>query len=136
SEVQGLGISKVNKMVSVLTKQNQKEWIEKAKTVSTRALEKAVAKENPRLAAPEKATYVSEKRLDVRLGVSEELMLKIRRAQDQVSRSKGRSASLEETFEAVIGFFLEHKDPLEKSKRVIAKKGTAQSASVNKLFTG
>src|SRR3954464_12612016 len=132
-EVQTIGISKARKMVSVLTKENQKEWIERAKSGSTRALEKAVAKENPRAATPEKATYVSEKRLDLRLGVSEELMLKIRRAQDQVSRSKGKPASLEETFEAAIAFYLQHKDPLEKAKRVIAKKGTA---SLNKLFTG
>src|SRR4051812_31383487 len=40
AEVQKIGISKINKMVSVLTKENQKEWIERAKTVSTRALEK------------------------------------------------------------------------------------------------
>ena len=71
--VQAIGISKIRKFVSVLTKENQREWIERAKTVSTRALEKAVAKENPRAATPEKATYVSEKRLELRLGVSEEL---------------------------------------------------------------
>lgn len=125
SEVQTIGISKIRKMVSVLTRENQKEWIERAKTVSTRALEKAVAKENPRAATPESAKYVSEKRLDLRLGVSEELMLKIRRGQDQVSRSLNKSVTLEETLDAVFSDYLHRKDPLEKAKRVIARKGPA-----------
>jgi len=90
SEVAELGISKTRKIVSVLTRENQSEWISKAKTLSSRALEKAVAKENPREATQEVAKYVSEKRLDLRLGVDEELMLKLRRAQDQVSHSTGR----------------------------------------------
>ena len=82
------------------------------------------------------------------MGVNEELMLRIRRAQDQVSRSKGKPASLEETIEAAIAFYLQHKDPLEKARRVIAKKGSprenarrheprsSQASSLNKLFTG
>ena len=138
-EVAELGISKTRKIVSVLTKENQSEWISKAKTLSSRALEKAVAKENPREATQEAAKYVSEKRLDLRLGVDEELMLKLRRAQDQVSQSSGKPASLEDTLRAAIYFYLHHKDPLEKAKRVIAKKGTqaqARSGTVNKLFTG
>src|SRR4029077_19397270 len=90
----------------------------------SRSLERAVAAENPKMATPEVAKYVSEKRLDLRLGVDEELMLKLRRAQDQVSQSTGKPASLEDTLREAISFYLHHKDPLEKAKRVIAKKGT------------
>src|SRR5581483_9754901 len=67
-------------------------------------------------------------RLDLRLGVDEELMLKLRRAQDQVSQSSGRPASLEDTLKEAICFYLHHKDPLERAKRVIAKKGTRAAA--------
>src|SRR5579872_49448 len=104
-EVAELGISKTRKIVSVLTKENQAEWISKAKTLSSRALEKAVAKEKPREATQEVAKYVSEKRLEVRLGVDEELMLKLRRAQDQVSQSSGKSASLEDTLREAVSFY-------------------------------
>src|SRR5581483_10293671 len=134
SEVAELGISKTRKIVSVLTKENQSEWSSKAKTLSSRSLEKAVAKVNPRMATPEVARYVSEKRLDLRLGVDEELMLKLRRAQDQVSQSSGRPASLEDTLKEAICFYLHHKDPLERAKRVIAKKGTrAVAGEAHKL---
>src|SRR5262249_31034882 len=40
----------------------------------------------------------------------------------QVSRTRGRPVSLEETLEEMTGFYLRHKDPVEKAKRVIAKK--------------
>jgi len=141
-EVSEIGVSKVRKIVSVLTPSNQSEWISKAKTLSSRALEKEVAKVNPKAATPERSRYVSEKRLDLSVGVSEELMLKLRRAQDQVSQSLGRPASLEETLEQVTSFYLKHKDPLQKARRVIAKKGAQgvqaeqKSGTLNKLFTG
>ena len=132
-ELKSVGISKARKIVSVLTAENQKDWIEKARTLSSRALEKAVAKENPRASTPEQAKYVSEKRLDLRLGLTEELMLKLRRAQDQVSQDLNKAATLEETLEQVLALYLKHKDPLEKARRVIAKNG---NKSLNKLFTG
>lgn len=120
-------ISKAKKIVSVLTPENQEEWIEKARTLSSRKIEKEVAREDPKEAAPERASYVSEKRLALSLGVSEELMLQLRRAQDQVSQARGRAATLEETLEEMAGFFLKHKDPVEKARRVIAKKGGAKA---------
>lgn len=44
AQVSEIGISKVRKIVSVLTAENQSEWILKAKTLSSRALEKEVVK--------------------------------------------------------------------------------------------
>jgi len=147
AEVAEIGVSKIRKIVSVMTPENHAEWILKARTLSSRALEKEVVKVQPRAGTPERSRYISEKRLDLSLGVSEELMLRLRRAQDQVSQSLGRPASLEETLEAMTAFYLKHKDPLQKARRVIAKKGPkAQAAAqppkfedksetINKLFT-
>lgn len=118
-----VSISKAKKIASVLTPENQEEWLAKAKALSSRKIEKEVARENPRAAAPERASYVSERRLALSLGVSEELMLKLRRAQDRVSQARGRASTLEETLEEMVTFFLKHKDPVEKARRVIAKKG-------------
>ena len=117
-----LSVSKAKKIVSVLTAANQGEWLKKAETLSTRELEKEVARENPKEATPERASYVSAERLALSLGVSEELMKKLRRAQDQVCRSRRTSVSLEQTLEDVVAFYLWHKDPLEKSLRVVARK--------------
>ncbi len=122
-----LSISKAAKVVSVLRVENQSDWITKALTLSTRSLEKEVAKENPKAATPEKAKYVSAQRLEVRLGLDEASMLKLRRTQDLVSGALGKAASLEQTLEVLAEFYLKHKDPVVKAKRVVAKKGLSPS---------
>lgn len=124
-----VSMSKATKVLSVLTEQNQEVWIEKLKTLPTRVIEKEVAKENPKVANPERARYVSDQRLALALGVSEELMFKLKRVQDRVSQSKSRAVSLEEAFEAMADFYLKHNDPVENAKRVIAKKGVKESKS-------
>ena len=117
-----IGISVAKKMASVVH-ENPREWIERAKSLTVRQLEKAVAKANPMAATPEKARYVSEHRLALSVGLSEEAMIKLRRAQDQVSRSENRPVSLEETLAVVVGFYLHRRDPLERARRVVARKG-------------
>lgn len=62
------------------------QWMEKAVNLTTARLEREVARENPKASTPEKATYVSESRLNLSFGVSESLLQKLRRAQDLVSR--------------------------------------------------
>jgi len=116
-------VSKGRKITSVLTPENQADWLEKAKKLPQKKLEHEVAKANPKAATPERAKYVSDKRLDLRLGVSEKLMLKLRRAQDLHSQSTRRAASLEDTLGLLVEFYLERKDPVRKAKRAIAKKG-------------
>jgi hypothetical protein len=120
-----IGIAKARKILPVLNLENQVVWIEKASTLPSRKLEQEVARENPKAATPERATYVSAKRLNLTLGIDEDLMLDLRRAQDQVSRSKGRPANLEETLREVLSFYLPRKDPVERAKRIVAKKGVA-----------
>lgn len=122
-----LGLSKAKKVVSVLDLKKSIEehssWVEKAVTLPSRKLERAVAAENPKDAIPERAVYKSAKRLELMLGISEEILLDFRRAQDRVSGAKSSAAGLEETLQEVLRFYLAHKDPEERAKRVIAKKG-------------
>lgn len=118
-----ISISKAKKIAPVLTFENQAEWLKKAETLTSRKLEQEVARENPRAATPEKAIYVSGDRLELSLGVSEELMAKIRHVQNLVSQAKGCSASLEETLEEMTSLYVKHKDPVEKAKRSVIKNG-------------
>ncbi|MBI2607137.1 MAG: HNH endonuclease [Deltaproteobacteria bacterium] len=137
-----ISISKAKKIAAVLTFENQQEWLERARTLSSRRLEKEVARENPRMAVPERVTYVTGKRLSLSLGVDEALMLKFRRAQDRVSGARGRAASIEDTLAELVEFYLRHKDPVEKAKRAVAKNGRMPPTSENptsplkKQFTG
>ncbi len=134
-----LSVTKARKITSVITKSNQETWLKKATTLSSRRLEQEVAKVNPKEAVKERASYVSEKRLALTLGVSEKLMLDLRRAQDIESQTQGKPASLEEALEKVLSIYLEAKDPVRRAKRAVAKKGIKPSdvhTLKNELFTG
>jgi hypothetical protein len=78
-----------------------------------------VAKVSPQVLTPEKAKYVAENRMNINFGLSEESYKKLKRVQDLESQRLSKAASLEETVEAMIGLYLEKKDPLEKAKRNI-----------------
>ncbi len=119
-----ISISKARKITPVLKAENQSEWLDRARTLTSRQLEKEVARENPRAAAPERVRYVSGKRVEMSVGMDEARVLRLRRAQDRVSQARGRAVSLEETMDELVDFYLKHKDPLEKAKRVVAKKGS------------
>ena len=112
-------VSAVRHMAPILTQENQREMIELGSGLTQTELRREVAKRNPELAeVPEKARYVREDRLALELRVSEELMKKLRRAQDLVSQSGRKLASLEETMDAMVDVFLEKRDPLKKAERV------------------
>ncbi len=128
-----LSISQAKKIVPVLKADNQSEWLLKACTLSARNIEKEVARENPRAATPERARYISARRLDLRLGVDESLMLKLRRAQDLVSGSLQAPATLEATLEMITEFYLRHRDPVSRADRVVAKKGLDSRLAVPAL---
>lgn len=116
-------LSKAKKIISVITPENQEIWLERAATLKSRDLEHEVAKASPRASVRERAKYTGANRMELTLGVSEEMMIGFRTAQEIVCRSKGRPASLEETLAELLGDFLKRKDPKQKAKRVIAKKG-------------
>jgi len=114
-------VSKARKITPVLNKENQTQWLQKASSLPTRKLEQEVAKVAPETAVRERAKYVAENRLELKIGVSEALMKKLRRAQDLVSNSLRKPARLEETLEQILNLYLEKKDPVQKAKRVSAK---------------
>jgi hypothetical protein len=128
-------VSKAKKLTSVITPQNQNYWLGLAKTSSKRDLEKTVASVSPKAAVREKLVYVHPElevkehvkiiglaaRVQLQVGVSESLMIKLRRAQDILSQKRQRSTDLEQTLAAAIDLFIEKNDPLEKAKRQVMK---------------
>jgi hypothetical protein len=117
-----VSVTAVRYMAPVLTKENQKEMVSLASTLTQSELRREVAKLNPeKEEVAEKARYVREDRLALELRVSDELMKKLRRAQDVVSQSKREFSSLEDTLEAMVEVFLEKKDPLRKAERAQEK---------------
>jgi hypothetical protein len=112
-----LSVSKARKIVPVLTLQNQAEWIEKAKTLSSRQIEKEVARVMPQEATPERVRYVSETRANVSLGLNENALASVRRVQDLESQRLKRAVSIEEAIEAMSAAYLEKNDPMKKAQR-------------------
>jgi hypothetical protein len=118
---QEITISNARTIAPVLTSENQERWLSTAATSSKRELEKEIAKEFPQTQVREQARYVSDQRIELKLGISEELHEKFKRVQDLVSTQSGKAASIEETLDAALALFIEKKDPVEKANRAQAR---------------
>ena len=112
-----MSVSTARKITPVITKENQEVWIEKAFTLTKAKLEKEVATVLPQTLVPERAKYVSNSRLELKLGVEEKTLQKLKRAQDLVSQKNKSAASYEQTLDVMLDLFLEKNDPIEKAKR-------------------
>jgi hypothetical protein len=124
---QEITISNARAIAPVLNSENQNKWLSTAATSSKRELEKEIAKEFPQAQVREQARYVSDQRIELKLGISEELHEKLKRVQDLVSTQSGKAASLEETLEAAVALFIEKKDPVEKAHRAQARMEKSKS---------
>jgi hypothetical protein len=116
-----ISVSKAKKAVSVITPENQAEWLDKLKTSSSKEIEREVARVNPKTATPESAKYVSENRLELKMGISHVTLEQFKKVQDLESKRKARAVDLEETLQALITMYLEVKDPLKRAERVLKR---------------
>jgi hypothetical protein len=116
-----ISVNQAKKISSVITKENDRLWIDRVKRMTQREVEKEVAKANPTKAVCEKMKYVQGDRLQFQCGISEKLMTRLRRAQDVLSQKKKLAASLEETLEAMVSLYLEREDPVQRAERNVGK---------------
>jgi hypothetical protein len=121
-------LSNARRVASVLTVANQAEWIAKAAALSVRELEREITRVRPQAEPVEHASYISGDRIRLELGLSEHEMLRLRRAQDLVSRSLGQSASLEDTMKQLLSEYLDKHDPVERAKRFRVRGGGAKGS--------
>jgi hypothetical protein len=112
-----LSLSKARSLASVITVENQKQWIDKAQTLSKHKLEQEVAQSEPSRPQPEKAKFRGEDTVRVEFDLSLEEMALFRRAQEVVSQKQQIPATLKQTQVEILRFFLKHQDPLKKAQR-------------------
>ena len=150
-------LSNAKRIATVLTLENQKEWLRKASELSCRELDREIVKVKPEAATPEKVSYISaskdgvlggvfcaqagrnvsrEARVKLELGLSEKEMLRLRRAQDLLSQACRRAVSLEETLITMTREFLTKNDPIEKAKRHVSRKGMIVKSDLIAVKTG
>ena len=131
-----ISLSNARKIAPVLTRQNQDLWLEAAANLPKRALEKKLAEENPKLAIAERVTPVSKNRLELKIGITEELHQALLQAQALLCSQSKKSATLEETLEAMTEFYLQKKDPVLKAERaeaLIQKSGASQTEKPKRI---
>ena len=113
-----LSVSAVRQMASVLTKENEREFVELGSRLTQTELMREIARRNPEtIEVPERARYVRKDRLALEMRVSEDLMKEFRRVQDLESESQRKFCSLEDALKAAVGAYLEKYDPLKKAAR-------------------
>ncbi len=115
---QKASVHKLRKVAPVMTKENASEWIQKARTQTTRELEKEVAELRPEATRKSFLKPLGKGNHRILVDTSEEVSRKLERAQEITGKP------LEETLEAMMDFYLKHHCPLKKAERV------AQKASV------
>ncbi|MGZ3689109.1 MAG: HNH endonuclease signature motif containing protein [Bdellovibrionota bacterium] len=115
-----LSVTKARKIVPVLTLENQEEWIEKAKSLSSRDLEREVARVAPQ-EPHERIKAIGNDRVQMTVAISEDLICELKRVQDLESQRTKRAVSLEEAMKAAMSVYLERNDPVRKAERARPK---------------
>jgi hypothetical protein len=129
-----LTVSKARKITPVLTKENSAHWIGLAKTLPKPKLEREVARVAPQTMTSDRTKYVTDSRIELKFGVSEDVMEKFRRAQDLISIKTRKAASFEDTLREVFEFYLERQDPVVKAQKIHKKEPT--ESTKKKLVIG
>lgn len=114
-------LSNARVITSVLKPENKDHWLESARELSKRDLEKEVAKENPRVAVPERVKPVAENLMKLELGITDQIHEDLKRAQDLCSSQSGKPATLEDTLRELLKFYLDRKDPVKRAERAQAR---------------
>jgi hypothetical protein len=115
-------LSKAKRLTSVITEENQDQWLDTAKKLSQKSLERRVAKANPRSGVQEGTRFLSESVLEFKAAISLNTEKIFKRVQDVMCQSLGRAVTYDEVLHEMAKLYLHHKDPVVKAQRVLSKK--------------
>jgi hypothetical protein len=112
-----LTLSAARRICSVISTENRDVWIERAKNLPQRELEKEIVKENPKAKVPDKLKPLAPETTELHCSISSEVEALIRKVQDLESKRQRRNCTLEMVFKEMATVYLEKKDPIRKSVR-------------------
>lgn len=121
-----INLSAARRICSVITNENKEQWLDLAKTLPQKELEKEIVKENPRVKVPDKLKPLAPKLTELHCSVSEEVEGLMRRVLDLESKRQKKNCSLEDALRQMALLYLEKNDPVKKAER---QKNTQQSDS-------
>ncbi len=110
-------MSNARSIVPVITKENQNIWLEKAATLSQKALVREIKKEKPEALFEERIRPIAAQVSELRLCIPVQLEEKLRKTQDLLAQRQRRHVNLLEALENLVDDFLERKDPVRKAQR-------------------
>jgi hypothetical protein len=135
--VQGeLTLSQARRIVSVVTKDNHKEWIEKAKSLPQKALEREVTAVNPKSHVQEKLRPVAMALSELKVGIDEKTEQNLRVLQDILSQKMGKPATLAQVIVWTTQVTREKFDPVRRAERSISSRKSPLLAEASKAKTG
>jgi 5-methylcytosine-specific restriction endonuclease McrA len=116
-----LSVAAAKRIAAVITPENKTEWIEKAKELKQRELDKAIAEVAPVTKVTERVKPIAEDIFEFRCPISKGLEEKMRRVREVLAQKTQRSVSLSEGLEALADLFLEKHDPVKRAERAVKK---------------
>ena len=119
-----LSITGAKKLVNVITPENKALWLEKAKSSSTRQLERDIAKEKPETKIKERVRPIAESLFELRCALSSNGEKLLTQALDLLSSKRKKAVHHGEAIEAILEEFVERHDPVKKAERALARKKT------------
>lgn len=120
---QVLSVSKAARMVSTITSSNAIEFVEFAKTHTSRQIDKEAARLNPKRKERDKVTPISEAWVKLTCNLSPDVLALLERSQSVASTLSGLPADIIDTLRAALGEFLKRHDPVAKAERATVRKG-------------
>lgn len=114
-------MSNARSIVPIITRENQSIWLEKAATLSQKALVREIKKEKPEALFEERIRPIAAEVFEFRLCIPTRLEEKLRKTQDLLAQQQRRHVNLLEALENLVDDFLDRKDPIKKAHRRAAR---------------
>jgi hypothetical protein len=116
--IQGeLTLSQARRIAPVVTKENHEEWIEKAKVLPQKELEREVTAINPKAHVQEKIRPVAKELSELKVPVDRETEENLEMLREILSQKRGKAATLAEVVAWAAETTREKFDPVMKAKR-------------------
>lgn len=127
-----ISVSKANRVVSVLNRDNADKMLAFAATHSKREVEAEVAKINPKLQVRERAKAIAAGLYELRLSISADTFKKLERVQSLMAQ-KGYGADMSSAIEAALEAYLIKHDPVRKAQRALEKPAKVAKQALTEL---
>ncbi len=128
-----LTLSEARRIAPVVTAQNQRHWIDKAKTLPQQQLEKEVTEANPKAHVKEDIRPVAKEVSQLRVPVDNKTHENLSALREILSQKRGRAASLADVIAWMAEETRERFDPERKAERRVTKVSSGNASSAPKI---